>query len=91
MRMMGNLNDTNLASVRWEFGLFLPILFVFGTKTMIIIISYILFTKDHHCICITMKVLVVVAMWLGDILLRDQHHRDGFFNRCRRVKDDADL
>ena len=45
---------------------------------MIIIISYILFTKDHHCICITMKVLVVVAMWLGDILLQDQQRRVGF-------------
>ena len=50
-----------------------------------------LFTKYHHYICITIEALVVVAMWLGDILLRDQHHRDGFFNRCRRVKDDADL
>ena len=62
---MGNLNDINVG-------------FVFGTKTMIMIISYLLFTKYHHCICITMEALVVVAMWLGDILLGDQHHCDGF-------------
>ena len=49
--------------------------FVFGTKTMIMITSKSLFTKYHHCICITMEVLVVVAVWLGDILLWDQHRR----------------
>ena len=42
---------------------------------MIMITSKSLFTKYHHCICITMEVLVVVAVWLGDILLWDQHRR----------------